>query len=269
VTLLIVLGAWFIAGVLATLVLGPRLRKAAELTGEPLEPEPVYVADRSPLRWRLGTLGVVGLLTGSTGMAAAGELPGSAQSIAHHVLGTVGVNVPEGSDAPAEVATGPATTPEADRGPSTSSPGSGAAGEATDPPATAPAEEGGPLPTPDTTAAGSDEVASAGPSTEGIGERPTTPEAPPSLSPEGSDVSEDPAPPPGEESDVPEDPPAEEPPTTTEPPPAGEPPVDPPAEEPPDGGDPGTTTTTTTTTTTSTSTSTSTTLPRPSAAPAG
>jgi hypothetical protein len=256
VTLLIVLGAWFATGVLATLVLGPRLRKAAELAGPPLEPEPVYVADRSPLRWRLGTLGVVGLLAGSTGMAAAGELPGSAQTIAHHVLGTVGVNVPKASEAPAQVATGPATTPWADLGPSTSSPGSGAAGERTDPPATAPTEEGGTPPSPDTTAAGRDDVASGAPSTEGTGEG-STPQDPPSFSPEGSDVSEDPAPPAGEPSDVPEDPPAEEPPPTTTPPPA---------EEPPAGGGSGTTTTTTTTTSTTTST---TAPPPPPGDPAG
>jgi hypothetical protein len=134
VTLLTVLGLWFAAGVVATLVLGPRLRRAAEEAGPALEPEPLYVADRSPLRWRLGTLGVVGLLAGSTGMAAAGALPGSTQTIAHHVLGTVGVHVPKATPAPTEVATGPASTPWSDVGPGTSSPEGGAEAAAADGP---------------------------------------------------------------------------------------------------------------------------------------
>jgi hypothetical protein len=238
VILLVVLGAWFATGVLATLVLGPRLRRAAEQAGVALEQEPVYIADRSPLRWRLGTLGVVGLLAGSTGMAAAGALPGSAQTIAHHVLGTVGVHVPEAPDAPTEVATGPAQTPWSDVTPSTSSPGSGTADPPSGPPPPAPpADDGGP----DDTAAGSDVTATEPAASGSGGSTATTP--PPVVRPEGSDVPDE-APPADEPSDVPDDPPAEETPPTTTPPGEEQPPPDP-----------------TTTTTTSTTSTTSTTLP--------
>lgn len=41
---------------------------------------------------------VVGLLVGSTGLAAAGALPDTAQQAAHKALRTVGVNVPPGKD---------------------------------------------------------------------------------------------------------------------------------------------------------------------------
>ena len=240
-TLLVVLGAWFATGVLATLVLGPRLRRAAEQAGVPLEPEPVYLADRSPLRWRLGTLGVVGLLAGSTGMAAAGALPGSAQTIAHHVLGSVGVHVPEAGDEPTDVATGPAPTPWSDVAPSTSSPRPTAVDG---PPATAPpADEGAAADAPDDAGAG-DHVAAPAPSASG-GSESTGTTAPPSVRPEGSDVPGD-APPADEAVDAPADPPAEETPPTTTPP--GEEP--PPAEQPPDTSpDPSTTTTTSTSTT--------------------
>jgi hypothetical protein len=243
-TLLVVLGAWFATGVLATLVLGPRLRRAAEQAGVPLEPEPVYLADRSPLRWRLGTLAVVGLLAGSTGMAAAGALPGSAQSIAHHVLGSVGVHVPEATDVPTKVATGPAPTPWSDMGPSTSSPGPDTTAGASDPPAP-PADQGPALDAPEGAGTGDDGTAST-PSASGGSESPAT--TTPDLRPEGSDVPDAGAPV-EEPSDLPADPPAEETPPTTTPP--GE---EPPPAEPP--GDPGTTTTTSTT-------STSTTLPAP------
>ena len=245
-TLLVVLGAWFATGVLATLVLGPRLRRAAEQAGEPLEPEPVYLAARSPLRWRLGTLGVVGLLAGSTGMAAAGALPGSAQTIAHHVLGTVGVHVPEAPDGPAEVATGQAPPQSSDVTPSTSSSGSDGDDQPSEPPPPAPpadGDENAAAPGPDDT--GSDDVATTESPASGT-ESPATTTPGPSLRPEGSDVPDEPEPPSGEPSDVPDDPSAEEPPTTT--PPAEEQP--PPAEQPPDGsGDPTTTTTTSTSTT--------------------
>lgn len=249
--LLVVLGAWFAIGVLVTLVLGPRLRRAAEQAGLPIEPEPVYLADRSPLRWRLGTLGVVGLLAGSTGMAAAGALPGSAQTIAHHVLGSVGVHVPEAPDSPTHVATGPASTPWSDVAPSTSSPGSDPADRSTAPPPAPASDQGTALAAPDGGGPGGDEV-TAPPASEGAGGPATT--APPSLRPEGSDVPDETAPPAEEPSDVPVDAPAEETPPTTVPP--GE--EQPPAEQPPD---PSTTTTTS---------STSTTLPNPPPAePAG
>jgi hypothetical protein len=238
VTLLVILATWFATGVLATLLLGPRLRRAAEAAGVPVEPEPVYLADRSPLRWRLGTLAVVGLLAGSTGMAAAGALPGSAQSIAHQVLGTVGVHVPQAPDAPTEVAaTGPAPTPWSDLGPSTSSPGPGEAPSSTDPSVAAPPAGGsdGAATAGTGSASGgtSDAATTAG---SGTSTAPTT--VAPSSRPEGSDVSDDPA--------------VDEP-TTTVPP--GQQSADPPADP---GDDPGTTTTSTTSTT-----STSTTLPAP------
>jgi len=227
VNLLVLLGAWFAAGVLTTLLIGPRLRRAAEAAGTPVEPEPVFPAGRSPLRWRLGTLGVVGLLAGSTGMAAAGALPGSAQTIAHHVLGSVGMHVPK--EAAPEVVAAPATPPWGDVGhagePTTTSElgegdGSTEAAptvEAGDPPADTPAtvDDGG---TTDTTA-----DLDAGVSDDAGDSDASPPSSTPSTEP--SDVPDDGT---GEEpSDVPADPPSEEPPTTTTTVPSPEPPPDP------------------------------------------
>ena len=49
--------------------------------------------------WRAVTAaGVVGFLAGSTGLAAAGELPAPAQDVAHDVLGAVGLNVPRSTE---------------------------------------------------------------------------------------------------------------------------------------------------------------------------
>lgn len=253
-TLLTVLGAWFLAGLVATLVLGPRLRRAAEQAGPAIEPEPLYGADRSPLRWRLGTLGVIGLLAGSTGMAAAGALPGTTQTIAHHVLGTVGFDVPKAADAPAQVATGPAQTPWSEEGRSSSSPDDAAGGTEQG----GPAETGPPPSVEDGEAAvgdGDDAPDGGGtsdvPSVDGedVEAGDAEPAGDPAPATEPSDVEEG-----GttttEPTDVPPpDPPAEEPPptATTTPPPPGEPPpttttttTTPPPEEPP----PTTTTTT-------------------------
>lgn len=239
-TVLVVLAAWFLAGVLATLVLGPRLRRAAEQAGAALEPEPLLVGNRSPLRWRVGTLGVVGLLAGSTGMAAAGALPGSAQTIAHHVLSTVGVHVPEAPPA-VEVAS-PAATPWDDRSSGAPPPSTSATPDVppgSDPPPPAAGE--GPSPS-DAVASGGDEVAT-GPSSRGSGAVSTTQPPPPVELSEPSDVGSDPGVRREEPSDVPPDPPAEDPPptTTTTTPPEEAPPTTAPPEDPASGG---TTTTT-------------------------
>jgi hypothetical protein len=240
VTLLTVLGLWFAAGLVATLVLGPRLRRAAEEAGPVLEAEPVYGADRSPLRWRLGTLGVVGLLAGSTGMAAAGALPGSTQTIAHHVLGTVGVHVPKAAHAPAEVATGPASTPWSDDvGPATSSPDDRT--EATGP-------DGTTETAPPTSVEGGDTEVTAPDTEAGVDEPSSDPELTEPSETEPAEVDgTEPTEPPVDEPPA-EEPPAEEPPpttTTTTPPGEDLPPTTtttttPPSEEPP----PTTTTTT-------------------------
>ena len=54
-------------------------------------------------RWRFGSRAVAaaaiaGFLAGSTGLAAAGTLPDSAQDVAHQALGAVGINVPRSTD---------------------------------------------------------------------------------------------------------------------------------------------------------------------------
>jgi len=234
VTLLVILVAWFTAGVLATLVVGPRLRRAAELAGIALEPEPGSLVVRSPLRWRLGTLGVVGLMAGSTGMAAAGALPGSAQTIAHHVLGTVGVHVPE-APPPAQVVAGP--------GPS-AGPSDGAA--ATPGPS-------GDAPVPETAGAPGPADAGAPPSTgvasTGDPETDTStadPDDPGTTTTWGTTVPENETsdvhdgvvagPPVTEPSDVPADEAAAPPETTTTTTPAGEPPPTDPGDDPPFSG---------------------------------
>ncbi len=241
-TLLLVLVAWFAAGVLATLVLGPRLRRAAELAGVALEPEPVFLANRSPLRWRVGTLGVVGLLAGSTGMAAAGALPGSAQTIAHHVLSTVGVHVPEAPPA-AEVVAAPTATPWADVGTGATPPGTATATG----PGFGPATGAGPSGTsaPEAAASGGGDVVTT-PSTRGTVGGSTAETAPVVERPEPSDVDDTAAVPRDEPSDVPSDPVVEEPTTTTTTPPEEETPptTEPPPEEQPEAS--GDTTTTTT-----------------------
>jgi hypothetical protein len=242
VTLLLVLVAWFMAGALATLVLGPRLRRAAELAGVALEPEPIFLANRSPLRWRVGTLVVVGLLAGSTGMAAAGALPGSAQTLAHHVLGTVGVHVPEAPPAPPTVAA-PVATPWGEVG-------TGAvASDAVAMPGLRTGESGpalgGATGTADPATVGDSHASGGAPSAAAHGANATA-GTPTEVRPEPSDVAGDAVDPPGSEpSDVPADPAAEEPPptTTTTTPPAETPPTDPAADQPPQAsGDPTTTT---------------------------
>lgn len=60
-------------------------------------------AEHGRRRWRfswraVAAAGVVGFLAGSTGLAAAGELPGPAQDVAHNVLGAVGLNVPRSTE---------------------------------------------------------------------------------------------------------------------------------------------------------------------------
>jgi hypothetical protein len=50
-------------------------------------------------RWRFGrkavaAAAIAGCLAGSTGLAAAGTLPDTAQDVAHEVLGAVGINIP-------------------------------------------------------------------------------------------------------------------------------------------------------------------------------
>ncbi len=241
--LLLLLGAWFAAGVLTTLLIGPRLRRAAEAAGTPLEPEPVFPAGRSPLRWRLGTLGVVGLLAGSTGMAAAGALPGSAQTIAHHVLGSVGMHVPK--DSAPEVVAAPATPPwgdvaEAPDAPTTSELAVGEGSTSAPPPAGVQAEppEGSATAgdTDGTTGSATDTGADAGAD---AGEPDASPPSSTLPSTEPSDVPDDGT---GDEpSDVPADPPSDEPTTTT---------TTPPTDPPGDPGDVPTSSTTTTTTTT-------------------
>jgi hypothetical protein len=249
VNLLLLLGAWFAAGVLTTLLIGPRLRRAAEAAGTALEPEPVFPAGRSPLRWRLGTLGVVGLLAGSTGMAAAGALPGSAQTIAHHVLGSVGMDVPE--DSAPEVVAAPATPPwgdvaGADDPTTTSELGAGDAAPTAPSVAGDPATPGGASGTGDDPAGttGSTVDLDAGIGGDGGGDGSDA--GPPSSTPSGDEPSDVPADGPGgEPSDVPPDPGGEEPPTTTTTVPS-------PTEPPADPGDTPTSTPSTTTTTTTT-----------------
>jgi hypothetical protein len=53
-------------------------------------------APRSRHRLRVVAAFAVGLLAGTTGLATAGALPNGVQEIAHHTLGSVGVNVPHG-----------------------------------------------------------------------------------------------------------------------------------------------------------------------------
>jgi hypothetical protein len=53
-------------------------------------------APRQGHRVRVVAAFAVGLLAGTTGLATAGALPNGAQEIAHHTLGSVGVNVPHG-----------------------------------------------------------------------------------------------------------------------------------------------------------------------------
>jgi hypothetical protein len=53
-------------------------------------------APRHHHRLRVVAAFAVGLLAGTTGLATAGALPNGAQEIAHHTLGSVGVNVPHG-----------------------------------------------------------------------------------------------------------------------------------------------------------------------------
>ena len=54
-------------------------------------------------RWRFGgkavaAAAIAGFLAGSTGLAAAGTLPDTAQDVAHEVLGAVGINVPRSTE---------------------------------------------------------------------------------------------------------------------------------------------------------------------------
>jgi hypothetical protein len=53
-------------------------------------------APRRSHRLRVVAAFAVGLLAGTTGLATAGALPNGAQEVAHHTLGSVGVNVPHG-----------------------------------------------------------------------------------------------------------------------------------------------------------------------------
>jgi hypothetical protein len=67
-------------------------------------------------RGKIGALVVVGAMVGSTGLAAAGVLPDTAQDAFAHVLGKVGITVPAGNDHPAssgEELSGAGTTPDA------------------------------------------------------------------------------------------------------------------------------------------------------------
>jgi hypothetical protein len=52
-------------------------------------------------RGRIGALVVVGAMVGSTGLAAAGVLPDTAQDAFAHVLDKVGISIPAGGDRPA------------------------------------------------------------------------------------------------------------------------------------------------------------------------
>lgn len=82
-------------------------------------------------RGKIGGLVVVGVLVGSTGLAAAGVLPDAAQDAFSHVLDKVGITVPTGADHPAssgEELSGIATTTNAtgvDKGAENSSVASG------------------------------------------------------------------------------------------------------------------------------------------------
>jgi hypothetical protein len=70
-------------------------------------------------RGKIGGLVVIGALVGSTGLAAAGVLPDSAQDAFSHALDKVGITVPAGSDHPAssgEELSGIATTTDATGG---------------------------------------------------------------------------------------------------------------------------------------------------------
>jgi hypothetical protein len=86
-----------------------RLRRLGEV---PLEPQ-IEGAHRLAIaevvrrgggsRWRFGwkavaAAAIAGFLAGSTGLAAAGTLPDTAQDIAHEVLGAVGINVPRSTE---------------------------------------------------------------------------------------------------------------------------------------------------------------------------
>jgi hypothetical protein len=116
--LLVALG-WLALGIVVSLLLGPLLARQSEsFVADDLdylpEPEPVVVREPARRGWRVGVAAAATALAASTGMAAAGALPPSAQSVAHRVLLTVGLDVPKPagpSDRPAprdEVATGPA-----------------------------------------------------------------------------------------------------------------------------------------------------------------
>lgn len=54
-------------------------------------------------RLRVGAAFFAGLLIGGSGMAVAGALPSPAQSVAHDVLGAVGVGIPDGKGKPRSV----------------------------------------------------------------------------------------------------------------------------------------------------------------------
>jgi hypothetical protein len=82
-----------------------RLRRLGEV---PLDPQiegahrlaiAEVVGHAGGSRWRFGwkavaAAAIAGFLAGSTGLAAAGTLPDTAQDVAHEVLGAVGINVP-------------------------------------------------------------------------------------------------------------------------------------------------------------------------------
>ncbi|HEX9681958.1 MAG TPA: hypothetical protein VGA13_02665 [Acidimicrobiales bacterium] len=71
----------------------PSAVQSAHLTA--MAEQPVRRAGWSKLR--VGAAFLAGLLIGGTGLGVAGALPSPAQSVAHDVLGAVGINVPEGT----------------------------------------------------------------------------------------------------------------------------------------------------------------------------